>query len=68
MTRFYGLLLGEGRSPAEALRGAQLALRKQRHFSAPQAWAGFVLEGDWRPLPPAPPTHEVGRGPGVPFR
>jgi len=68
MTRFYALLLGEGRSPADALRGAQLALRKQRHFSAPQAWAGFVLEGDWRPLPPGPATPEVGRGPGVPFR
>jgi len=68
MTRFYALLLGEGRSPAEALRGAQLALRKERHFSAPQAWAGFVLEGDWRPLPPGPATPEVGRGPGVPFR
>jgi CHAT domain-containing protein len=51
MSRFYALLLGEGRSPAEALRGAQLALRRQRRFSAPEAWAGFVLEGDWRPLP-----------------
>ena len=57
MSRFYTLLLDEGRSPAEALRGAQLALRRERRFSAPEAWAGFVLQGDWRPLPglPAPP-------------
>jgi CHAT domain-containing protein/tetratricopeptide (TPR) repeat protein len=57
MSRFYALLLDERRSPAEALRGAQLALRKQRRFSAPEAWAGFVLQGDWRPLPelPEPP-------------
>ena len=59
MSRFYALLLDEGRSPAEALRGAQLTLRKQRRFSAPVAWAGFVLQGDWRPLrglPEPPPT------------
>ena len=68
MTRFDTLLVDEGRSPADALRGAQLALRRQRRFSAPQAWAGFVLEGDWRPLPPsfAPPAVGVGRN--VPFR
>ena len=50
MSRFYALMLDRGLSPAEALRGAQLELRRERRFSAPQAWAGFVLEGDWRPL------------------
>jgi CHAT domain-containing protein len=50
MSRFYSLMLDRGLSPAEALRGAQLELRKERRFSAPEAWAGFVLEGDWRPL------------------
>jgi CHAT domain-containing protein len=50
MSRFYALMLDGGLSPAEALRGAQLELRKERRFSAPEAWAGFVLEGDWRPL------------------
>jgi CHAT domain-containing protein/predicted negative regulator of RcsB-dependent stress response len=66
MFRFYALLLGERRSPAEALRGAQLALRKERRFSAPEAWAGFVLQGDWRPLAPRPeppPAMSGGRGP-----
>jgi CHAT domain-containing protein len=64
MTRFYALLLGEGRSPAEALRGAQLALRRQRRFSAPEAWAGFVLEGDWRPLASNQAAPAVGGGSG----
>ena len=50
MTRFYRGLLEAGLAPAEALREAQRALRKDRRTSAPQAWAGFVLEGDWRPL------------------
>jgi CHAT domain-containing protein len=66
MSRFYTLLLDEGRSPAEALRGAQLALRRERRFSAPEAWAGFVLQGDWRPLAgrtEPPPAMSRGRGP-----
>ncbi len=50
MSRFYGGLLEEGLAPAEALRAAQLSLRRNRRTSAPHAWAGFVLEGDWRPL------------------
>ncbi|HET9157244.1 MAG TPA: CHAT domain-containing protein, partial [Myxococcaceae bacterium] len=62
MSRFYALLLDEGRSPAEALRGAQLSLRHQRRFSAPEAWAGFVLQGDWRPLE-RPRVSGAGRGP-----
>jgi len=52
MTRFYSLLLDEGLPPADALRGAQRALRQDRQFSAPQAWAGFVFQGDWRRLAP----------------
>ena len=50
MSRFYALMLDRRLSPAEALRGAQLELRRKRRFSAPEAWAGFVLQGDWRPL------------------
>jgi CHAT domain-containing protein len=46
MERFYhGLLVG-GLPPAEALRQAQLALWRERRWSAPFYWAGFVLEGD----------------------
>jgi CHAT domain-containing protein len=50
MSRFYALMLEERLAPAEALRQAQLALRKERRTSAPHAWAGFTLQGDWRPL------------------
>jgi CHAT domain-containing protein len=53
MTRFYSLLLDDGLSPADALRGAQRSLRESRQFSAPQAWAGFVFQGDWRRFAPA---------------
>jgi CHAT domain-containing protein len=50
MDRFYRALLVEKLSPAAALRSAQLGLRAQRRFSAPFAWAGFVLQGEWRPM------------------
>lgn len=50
MSRFYRELLEGRRSPAEALRHAQRAMRQERRTSAPHAWAGFVLEGDWLPL------------------
>jgi CHAT domain-containing protein len=46
MERFYRGLLAGGLPPAEALRQAQLALRREPRWSAPFYWAGFVLEGD----------------------
>jgi CHAT domain-containing protein len=56
MTRFYSLLLDEGLPPADALRGAQRALRQERRFSAPHAWAGFVFQGNWQRLPSTVPA------------
>lgn len=53
MDRFYASLLEQHLSPGAALREAQLALRKERRFSSPFAWAGFVLHGDWAPMPGA---------------
>jgi CHAT domain-containing protein/tetratricopeptide (TPR) repeat protein len=50
MALFYRELLGAGRPPAEALRRAQLALREDPQWAAPYYWAGFELQGDWRPL------------------
>jgi CHAT domain-containing protein len=50
MSRFYRELLESGLAPPKALRKAQLMLRKERRTSAPHAWAGFVLEGDWQPF------------------
>jgi CHAT domain-containing protein len=52
MDRFYRALLVDRLSPAAALRSAQLSLRGQRRFAAPFAWAGFVLQGEWRPMGP----------------
>jgi CHAT domain-containing protein len=49
MVRFYHGLR-ERKPPAAALQAAQLALR--RAGRPPREWAGFVLLGDWRPLPP----------------
>jgi CHAT domain-containing protein/tetratricopeptide (TPR) repeat protein len=50
MVLFYRGLLGRGLAPAAALQEAQRSLaRKGRR---PSQWAGFVLLGDWRPLPP----------------
>ncbi len=50
MVSFYRDLLGKRRSPARALQEAQRAMRQAGR--APHRWAGFVLLGDWRALPP----------------
>jgi CHAT domain-containing protein len=47
MTEFYRRLAA-GAPKAEALRGAQLALLKDRKTRHPFYWAPFVLIGDWR--------------------
>lgn len=47
MVRFYHHLLGEGLSPAAALRAAQRSMLAEARY-APYHWAGFVLQGDWR--------------------
>jgi len=50
MTGFYHHLIERGLPPAEALRQAQQGLI--RAGRRPQQWAGFVLQGDPRPLSP----------------
>lgn len=50
MVHFYHGLFGQSLPPAQALQEAQRAMRKAGR--APYQWAGFVLLGDWRPLPP----------------
>lgn len=42
--------LRQGLPPAKALQEAQRSLRREGR--PPYQWAGFVLLGDWRPLPP----------------
>ncbi len=48
MRHFYRALLADGRSPAAALRSAQLAISAERRWRHPYYWAAFVVEGDWR--------------------
>ncbi len=50
MRHFYQSLK-KTRSPATALHDAQKAMAADPQWSAPYYWAGFVLAGDWRPLP-----------------
>ena len=47
MRSFYGGLLGQGLSPAAALRQAQRSMLEHGP-STPYHWAAFVLHGDWR--------------------
>ncbi len=49
MRLFYQEMLQRGRPPAAALRTAQTALREEPGWRSPYYWAGFVLQGDWRP-------------------
>lgn len=48
MARFYTELISAGRSPAAALRGAQLALLKQPQWQHPYYWSAFTIQGDWQ--------------------
>ena len=48
MGRFYREMLGEGKTPAAALREAQLAMWKQKRWQAPYYWAAFTLQGEYR--------------------
>lgn len=48
MRHFYTAMLREDLSPAAALRRAQLALSRDKRWSAPYYWAGFVLQGEPR--------------------
>lgn len=47
MTLFYQSLLVDGTAPADALRKAQLAMRK-RPGMTPYHWASFTYQGDWQ--------------------
>ena len=50
MERFYALMLDQRLAPAEALRAAQRAVRREHRYASPHAWAGFVVQGDWRAI------------------
>ena len=46
MERFYQQMLVGSKTPAAALRAAQLALWKEKRWQSPYFWAGFVLQGE----------------------
>jgi CHAT domain-containing protein len=48
MERFYRAMLEEKRSPAAALREAQVGMWRQDRWRSPYYWAAFVLQGEYR--------------------
>jgi CHAT domain-containing protein len=48
MSRFYREMLQNKRSPAAALRHAQLEMWRQSEWRQPFYWAAFVLQGEWQ--------------------
>jgi CHAT domain-containing protein len=48
MKYFYTALITEKRTPAEALRQAQLQMLTQKRWQNPYFWAGFTIQGDWK--------------------
>ncbi len=48
MKRFYQGMLGQGLRPPAALRAAQVSFWKDKRWQAPQYWAAFTIQGDWR--------------------
>jgi CHAT domain-containing protein/tetratricopeptide (TPR) repeat protein len=49
MRHLYRGILQQKLSPAAALRAAQRELARDPRWTAPYYWAGFVLQGDWKP-------------------
>jgi CHAT domain-containing protein/Flp pilus assembly protein TadD len=48
MTRFYRGVLREGKTPAAAMRAAQVELSQQQSWQTPYYWAAFILQGEWK--------------------
>lgn len=48
MSRFYEGMFKDGKRPAAALRAAQVSMWKEKRWTAPYYWAGFVLQGEWK--------------------
>jgi CHAT domain-containing protein len=48
MKTFYREMFSCGKTPAAALRTAQVEMSKTERWSAPYYWAGFVLQGEYR--------------------
>ena len=48
MARFYEKMLRGGQRPAAALRAAQVEMWRQKSWQAPDYWAAFTLQGEWK--------------------
>ncbi|WGV27941.1 CHAT domain-containing protein [Halotia branconii] len=48
MSQFYSQMLKEGKTPAAALRAAQLKMWEQEKWRNPYSWSAFTLLGEWR--------------------
>ena len=48
MQQFYTQMLKQGKSPAIALRAAQLKLWQDSNWQNPYYWSAFTLQGEWR--------------------
>jgi CHAT domain-containing protein/tetratricopeptide (TPR) repeat protein len=48
MARFYRGMLRENKTPAAALRAAQMEMWRQTQWRSPYYWAAFVLQGEWK--------------------
>ena len=48
MQRLYVGMLRSGKTPAAALRAAQIQMLRTRQWQSPYFWAPFVLQGEWK--------------------
>jgi CHAT domain-containing protein len=48
MQRFYAGMLRSNKTPATALRAAQIEMLRSRQWQAPYYWAAFVMQGEWK--------------------
>jgi CHAT domain-containing protein len=48
MKLFYQNLLQKKMTASQALRSAQVDMKKQSRWNSPYYWSAFVLQGDWR--------------------
>jgi CHAT domain-containing protein len=48
MARFYRGMLREHKTPAAALRIAQMEMSRQKQWQSPYYWAAFTLQGEWK--------------------
>ena len=47
MQRLYMGMLRSGKTPAAALRAAQIEMLRTRQWQSPYFWAPFVMQGEW---------------------